>query len=522
MATITEIYDAIKDALNGNVNKLHVCCRKGCSSSLRSQVWIKCIPECNISPNLDKDLRDYNISMETILRNTEIDYSHFPLFGGRGVWFEHIMMDEEKKKACVRILYLVHETNYITYAPQLFDLICILLLYVPECRVYKMVQRMIEISQKDHKYLILSEKDDRALMTVIHDYIQKYSTKTIKNFFSHYETLPELELYSSWIHRYFETWFPQDTVLRIFDTYLIDGIVVYIKEIFAVMDSIAHIEEDSNYRDSIEETLLILKAHVFGFSPVPEQDTLRKAYAKFSSITPKTLYEDIKQEEQLHPIHKTISSVSLADIYKYHNIRIWDGTLLTNALYVPLRDHLPYRVLGKDLKSVYNSTIHGYNLHCLYKYAQGISPSLFVGKIQETGTIFGIFREEEWMPIDRPSGGLDLLLIRFTPQFKCWKAKSPLPLPSGDSSPTLDDDEPSPTALLTLKHKRFVYVISTNADINVGLGCNQGVSFSTNDDFSVASSQRSVVFDNEPLGDDLEFFTLETVELYSFVEPVSV
>lgn len=36
-------------------------------------------------------------------------------------------------------MYLIYETNYIQYAPQIFDVTCLLLSYLDESRAYKVV-----------------------------------------------------------------------------------------------------------------------------------------------------------------------------------------------------------------------------------------------------------------------------------------------------------------------------------------------------------------------------------------------
>eukprot|EP00026_Physarum_polycephalum_P005492 Phypoly_transcript_05527.p1 GENE.Phypoly_transcript_05527~~Phypoly_transcript_05527.p1 ORF type:complete len:408 (+),score=40.75 Phypoly_transcript_05527:99-1322(+) len=210
--------------------------RRGVPDSLRQQVWKALSGWSSLSkerPYL------YSDTLRRAFGNSKPPsfFRSYPLFGGIFSPSDHFLIEESEE--LVRRLLVVIGLDFpsIDYCPCIPDLLQILLAFMGEADTYGVVKCMLERSQDERKYMIVSKYEHMKFSAGFLQVLAKLIPRLHKHITSLLITEKEYHHFlSAWFSRMFVSFFPYQAVLQIFDVYMNEGVKIWYRIALAVLD----------------------------------------------------------------------------------------------------------------------------------------------------------------------------------------------------------------------------------------------------------------------------------------------
>eukprot|EP00026_Physarum_polycephalum_P005632 Phypoly_transcript_05667.p1 GENE.Phypoly_transcript_05667~~Phypoly_transcript_05667.p1 ORF type:complete len:307 (+),score=17.82 Phypoly_transcript_05667:365-1285(+) len=138
------------------------------------------------------------------------------------------------------LFFLISLFYFYTFYPVCFDIcfkVQILLAFMGEADTYGVVKCMLERSQDERKYMIVSKYEHMKFSAGFLQVLAKLIPRLHKHITSLLITEKEYHHFlSAWFSRMFVSFFPYQAVLQIFDVYMNEGVKIWYRIALAVLD----------------------------------------------------------------------------------------------------------------------------------------------------------------------------------------------------------------------------------------------------------------------------------------------
>eukprot|EP00026_Physarum_polycephalum_P004789 Phypoly_transcript_04813.p1 GENE.Phypoly_transcript_04813~~Phypoly_transcript_04813.p1 ORF type:complete len:535 (+),score=80.26 Phypoly_transcript_04813:413-2017(+) len=362
--------------------------RRGIPDIHRPGVWANIV---GVTEALAANPNMYQTALRTIFgEKAPQKFYRVPNFGGPSfdlLCDSHALSPEGHESAQRILVVLAMENPDIQFCPTLPDLVQLLLRYLPEPEAYVASKLLLDRSVHSPKkaygvqYFAGSFKGTLASCRVF-DLLVKQFIPRLHASLKKRELSVGVMLYHKWFNRLFVDIVPMKTVLRIFDSYLLEGL----KGIFRIgLAILKHCEEDLVKCNNDQEFSAVLSSfYYFGFDDALFDDAhaipLRRA-----ALT--TLY--LQSYQKLGAIKEPFAHVYYRpkNLQSSHNIAEDEFELLWTWLPPALRIRDPHLE--------FTSSEHGFSLQYMLSKIEHFEKTLFVIRSTEN-RVFGFFASSPW------------------------------------------------------------------------------------------------------------------------------
>eukprot|EP00005_Dracoamoeba_jomungandri_P007995 CAMPEP_0174267858 /NCGR_PEP_ID=MMETSP0439-20130205/35139_1 /TAXON_ID=0 /ORGANISM="Stereomyxa ramosa, Strain Chinc5" /LENGTH=799 /DNA_ID=CAMNT_0015355611 /DNA_START=260 /DNA_END=2655 /DNA_ORIENTATION=- len=213
--TKVQIPTNMKDACSSLKNLI----RKGVPDSKRAQVW-QAVSGCL---EFKKTYKEYYSLVTKRVFGSRLpnQFYQIPQFGGQLLPADHCLSPEGV--ACAgRVLWaLVMENPDTDFVPVIPDLVCILLTFLNEEETYVLTQTMLDRSKSTGFFFFVNNKQLKVAALTFKKFVEKYLPRLHAHML--FLDVPFDYFVQHWFCRLFVGALPYNSVLRIFDCYLLEG-----------------------------------------------------------------------------------------------------------------------------------------------------------------------------------------------------------------------------------------------------------------------------------------------------------
>ncbi|PRP83876.1 hypothetical protein PROFUN_08907 [Planoprotostelium fungivorum] len=457
---------------------LHI--RKGIPDNHRQKVWLS-ISGCTES--LAQDDKQYERALRAAFTSEEIDSALTP--DGDLLWDDLVMknphmlsgylpdgfspqnhnLSEENQKRMQRLLWVLYKKSrpHFSYLhPILPDMICILLHYISEEQAFYTTRSLFNQTKiSDFAHFNIPDLFTAVTLNALH----MCAPDLHSHINSFVDDIEQCHFASRWFSRLFVGRFPYRVVLRIFDCFVSEGMVILFRVALAVFVKNAEVllkctslhqitQELENYMSNYKDNDVDILELAWGVS-----------FRRNSCLD----YLRRSRDQQLPSEIDSLSSI------------LDHEQLATLWLWLPIRCQLDEPV------RIFTTTKHGFNLTSLVNKCSTFTPSVMIMRTKE-GHKFGLFHTGTWEKTEKFQGTGETFLFSMSPKMRRypWTKENNL------------------------------FFMASNA-IMIG-GGGSGCSIYLDDELLHGSCNRSATFDNASLTGggkkDFECVELEHSQLY--------
>ncbi|KYQ94360.1 RabGAP/TBC domain-containing protein [Tieghemostelium lacteum] len=381
--------------------------RRGIPDEKRVQVW--------------KTILGFDESNENVFEYKEAMYAAYgnnskpkkirniPTFGGVLSPSDHYLTESgiEQVKHILSLVAL----NFpeIEYCPLIPDIVHILMIFMSEPSVYKILNILIESSKNSfYRYLNTNNTYCTAFILTFDTLIENHIPKLYKYMVNNLGIGSSKPFSEEWFSRLFVSFIPFPTVLRIFDIYLNEGF----KVIYRVGLALLMIHKRTLMKCSSAEKFLGTLKNL-NIQMNDSDQLIKKAFGihlkrnQLNSI-------DAKQNIKLHD-HPEPS----IPIYYKPKVLTPSKIIEDESIYEVIWNWLPHRLCICDPRIIFSTNTHGFSLSQVYEICKGHYPVMVF--IKSRTNVFGFFSGEELKPKDKYWGSSETFIFSLKPNIYVYK-----------------------------------------------------------------------------------------------------
>ncbi|KAL6072719.1 Zn(2)-C6 fungal-type domain-containing protein [Balamuthia mandrillaris] len=359
-----------------SARQLKVLIRKGVPDSRRAEVW-KAVVGYHEFIATNKDHYEEEVVGRVFGHRIPTKFYLVPSFGGQFTPQAHYLTQDGAIAASRILCALAMEHPEVDYVPSLPDLVCIFLLFMPEAEAY-VVSKLVLEESRIHRWFLCTGKQQHALFLLT---FQSLIQKSLPKLFAHMKKLGvAVESFAEqWYDRLFVNSLPYQTVLRVVDTFLNEGVKVLYRIGLGILRTYSrHLLQCTN-KDSFVGTLQQLTCQY--------EDTDRLVKKAFSET-----YLSRRHTHAIDAVNRPrVSSVNEPEYKPYYRPKVTDkSSVLTELEFEALWSLLPSRFCIHDPKLWYTSEEHGSRLTALLGKCSRQEPAILIIK-SKNNSVFGAF-----------------------------------------------------------------------------------------------------------------------------------
>ncbi|KAJ6249454.1 nucleolar protein 7/estrogen receptor coactivator-related [Anaeramoeba flamelloides] len=403
--------------------KMKKLIRKGIPEEYRARVWL-------LVTNGTERLENYSDGYERCLIKLfgtgtpyPTKFSDYPKFSGIHDYKYHHFNDTTPFERLMHVL----ENEYldeIEYCLPISDIVSILFLYFNEREVYAIITEMMDQSKINQKYFPTNKFESNLFEETFIDLILMKKKKIVKKM-AKIEVNP-LKFVSKWFSRTFVSVLPFQCVLRIFDSYLYEGTKVFYRIGLAILKMCkTKLIKMENEKQFIE----ILNTFFQGLTEKKIEQMMNIAFklylsrAKhFDRLDQKNIEE---KSDELLLRQCLFSDVKKNSVSRFSEIDVeGNSKILTKKKFEMIHSQIPDIFQVFNLKLVFASWEHGYNLGTLYRLSlkEGNGPLLLIIRTTKPkwGVILGAFLTQNFSISKNFYGKGNSFVFTFDKQFEVF------------------------------------------------------------------------------------------------------